>query len=253
MSENNNSKMCCGHKPRLVLPIIGLVLLTGIIVISIVRDRIVSQQFRQVTINGQGRVSYTPDLAMLNLGVQIDKVAKPEEALNQLNSKVEGIVKALGAAGIADENIQTQNYSLYPQYDYKDNVSTVSGYNANEQLVIKIVDYDQNPEKLSQVIAASSKAGINQVNGLWFEASDINDLKQEARIKAIEDARSKSQVLAETAGVRLKKVVGWWENFIQPSPYYSYDGKGGASGANPQLPAGDREVIVELGVTYNIK
>ena len=253
MSEINNSKTCCGHKPRLILPIIGLILLTGIIVVSIIRDRIVSQQFRQVTINGQGKVTYAPDLALVNLGVQIDKVVKPEEALNQLNTKMESIIKALKDIGISEENIQTQNYSLYPQYDYKDNVSTVSGYSANEQLVVKVVDYNKNPEKLSQVIAAASKAGANQVNGLFFEASNINDLKQEARIKAIEDARNKSQVLAETAGVKLKKVVGWWENFIQPTPYYSYDGKGGAAGVGPQIPAGDREVIVEIGVTYNLK
>lgn len=66
-------------------------------------------------------------------------------------------------------------------------------------------------------------------------------------------------VLAESAGVRLKEVTGWYENVVSPMPYYNTAdyGKGGmgAGGAtvSPQTPAGDREVIIEIGVTYNIK
>lgn len=260
-----DKKGCCsdkscghGHKCHGVLPIIGLILLAAIIITAILRDRIVNQQFKTVTITGQGKVTYTPDLAIVNLGVQIDKVAKPEDALNQLNTKVASIMTAVKAVGVAAEDIQTQNYTLYPQYDYKDNVSTVSGYNANEQLVIKVSGYDKDQNKLSQVIAAASKAGANQVNNLSFDASNMNELKQEARLKAIADAKAKSTALADSAGVRLQDITGWYENMVSPMSYYNTAdyGKGGmgAGGAvAPQTPAGDREVIMEIGVTYNIK
>jgi hypothetical protein len=252
----------CGHhhswkSPKAVIALIGLLLLAGIITVAILRDRIVNQQFKSVTVTGQGKVTYTPDLAIVNLGVQIDKVAKPEDALNQLNSKVEGIIKAVKALGIGDADIQTQNYSLYPQYDYKDNVSTVSGYNANEQLVIRVTGYDQDKNRLSQVIAAASKAGANQVNNLTFDASNLSDLKQEARVKAISDAKDKSTALATVAGVKLEEITGWYENMVNPTPMYSTEyakgGMGGGAVSTPQTPAGDREVIVEVGVTYNIK
>lgn len=247
----------CGKKRHSAAKIIGIILLAAVIICAILRDRIVNQQFKAVTITGQGKVSYTPDLAIVTLGVQIDKVAKPDEALNQLNTKVADIIKAVEAIGIAAADIQTQNYSLYPQYDYKDNVSTVSGYNANEQLVIKVSGYDQNKDKLSQVIAAASKAGANQVNNLTFDASNMNDLKQEARVKAIADAKEKSAALADSAGVRLREVTGWYENLVSPMASYSTTeyGKGGmgAGAVSPQTPAGDREVVIEIGVTYNIK
>jgi hypothetical protein len=243
--------------PKYVLILIAIILFAGIISISILRDRIVNQQYRSVTITGQGRVSYVPDLAIINLGVQIDKVAKPEEALNQLNTKVAGIIQALKLIGINPTDIQTQNYSLYPQYDYKDNVSVVSGYNANEQLVIKVKNYDQNPDSLNQIIAAASKAGANQVNNLSFDSSKLNDLKQAARVKAISDAKDKSAALAQAAGVELKDISGWYENFISPLPYVTdYSAKGGmgagAPGA-PTIPVSDREVVIEIGVTYNLK
>jgi uncharacterized protein YggE len=244
--------------PRVAIIILAMLLLAGIITTAILRDRIVNQQFRSVTVTGQGKVTYKPDIAIVTLGVQIDKVAKPEDTLNQLNTKVANIIKAIKNLGITDENIETQNYSLYPQYDYKDNVSVVSGYNANQQLVVKINNYDKDPGKLSAVIAAASKAGANQVNNLNFDASNMNDLKQQARVLAISDAKSKSSALASTAGVRLADITGWYENVISPvSDTYSTDyGKGGAGGAqtsNPSVPSGNNEVLIEIGVTYNIK
>ena len=261
MSEQNNNQNCKCHptwqSPRVILVLVGMLLLAGVIIVAILRDRIVNQQFRAVTVTGQGKLSYNPDIAVVTLGVQIDKVAKPEEALNQLNNKVSGIIKAIKALGITAENIQTQNYSLYPQYDYKDNISTVSGYNANQQIVIKVLEYDKNPDRLSAVIAAASRAGANQVNNLAFDASNMNDLKQAARIKAIADAKTKSDALASAAGVRLEDVTGWYENLVNPLPSYALDyGKGGMGGgavSSPATPAGSREVIIEIGVTYNIK
>jgi uncharacterized protein YggE len=243
--------------PKYVLALVAIVLLAGIITISILRERITNQQFRSVTITGQGKVTYQPDLAIVTLGVQIDKVAKPEDALNQLNSKVANIINEIKKAGINAEDIQTQNYSLYPQYDYKDNVSVVSGYNANEQMVIKVKNYDKSPDVLAKVISAASKAGANQVNNLSFDASNMNDLKQQARVKAIADAKQKSAALASAAGIQLKDITGWYENLVQPLPYGTDNSaKGGVGGGAvnvPNTPAGDNEIIIEIGVTYNIK
>ncbi len=260
MSDMNKECVCVHSwkSPQVIVVIIGMLLIAGVVTVSILRDRLVNQQFRSVTVTGQGKVSYNPDIAVVTLGVQIDKLAKPEEALNQLNNKANNIIKAVKALGITEENIQTQNYSLYPQYDYKDNISVVSGYNANQQIVIKVIDYDKNPNKLSSVIAEASKAGANQVNNLSFDASNMNDLKQAARIKAISDAKSKSDALAAAAGVKLEDITGWYENYINPLPVYATDyGKGGlgAGGAvsSPVIGAGGREVVIEIGVTYNIK
>ena len=243
--------------PRVAIIILAMILLTGIVTIAILRDRIVNQQFKTVTVNGQGKVSYVPDLAIVTLGVQIDKVAKPEEALNQLNNKVNNIIKAVKDLGIPEDSIQTQNYSLSPQYDViKDGVSAVSGYNANQQLVIKVANYDKEPAKLSSVIAAASKAGANQVNNLNFDSSSINDLKQQARVLAISDAKNKSNALASTAGVKLEDITGWYENLISPVPAYGAYNQGAMGGgqmAIPGIPISNREVVIEIGVTYNIK
>lgn len=246
------------RSPKTWLVFLAIIAIAAVAIISILRDRIVNNQQWQVSVVGQGKASYQPDIATVTLGVQIDKAARAEDALDQLNGKMAKIIAAVKAAGIADEDIQTQNYSLYSQYDYIDNASTLTGYNANQQLMVKVREINKDADKVSKVIAAATKAGINQVLGVSFDISNLEDLKQEARIKAIADAKSKAGNIASTAGVRLDKVVGWWENIVQApgiSNSYYYDGKGGAGGAvaSPSVPTGSQEIIIEINLSYKIK
>jgi uncharacterized protein YggE len=251
----------CGHHGRwpVWVKIIAILALCSIIIVAILRDKIVNNQYRSITALGQGRVSYVPDIATVNLGVQVDKAAKADEALAQLNDRIAKVLAAVKSLGVADENIITKNYSLVPQYDYKDNVSTIGGYNANQQLSIKIKDLKNNQDLLNKVVAEATKAGANQVLGIAFEASNIDEVKQEAKVKAIADAKGKAKSLAAAAGVELKDITGWYENFLKGGYYgdVSTDmGKGGygGGGAAPQITtSGDNEVLVEIGVTYNIE
>lgn len=244
---------------KTAIAIILILVLGSIAAVSILRDRIVNYPQYQVSVIGQGKVSYQPDIATITLGVQIDKVAKADEALSQLNTRITSIVAAVKAQGIAPEDIVTQNYSLYPQYDYKDNITTVSGYNANQQISIKVRDLKNNPDKISQVLVEASKAGINQVLGINFDVSNLEDLKQEARLKAMNDAKIKAVDMAGAAGIKLGDIVGWWENVVQApgTQVTAYDsGKGGAGGASyvpSTIPSGNQEIIIEMNVSYRLK
>lgn len=247
------------REPKVVLVLIGLLLLAGIVALAILRERLVSPAQWQVAVIGQGKVSYQPDLAIVTLGVQVDRAVYAESALKQLNDKMQKVVAALKAVQVSAEDITTQNYSLYPQYDYKDGVSTSAGYSANQQVVIKLKDI-QDGSRLSQVIDQATKAGANQITGIAFDLSNLNDLKQEARLKAIADAKQKAQSQAQAAGVRLGKVIGWWENLVQgpgPTSPLAY-GKGGEVGgggtpATPQVATGTQEIIIEVSLNYKVK
>ena len=249
--------------------IILIAAIAAICIVSIIRDRIVNYPQWTVSVTGQAKIPYSPDIAKVTLGVQIDKTAKAEDALNQLNDKISKVAAALKAVGIADTDITTQNYSLDTQYDYVNSINgaastpVVSGYNADEQVLVKVTDVINNKDRLNKVIAEAGKAGANQVLGITFEPSDLENLKQQARIKAIADAQDKAQSLAAAAGVKLKKVVGWWENILQApgingsTPYYDSKGGTGGGGAgasvSPTIPNGDQEIIIEESVNYQIK
>lgn len=244
------------HSPRLVMMFVGMLLLAVVLIVSILRDRIVNQPQWQVSVTGQGKVAYQPDIAVLTLGVQVDRYALAESALRTLNERVAKVVAAVKESGVATDDIQTQAYSLTPQYNYVEGVTYAAGYSANQQLTVKVSKLNENTELLPKVIGAATKAGANQVTSLTFDLSNLNDVKQEARLKAIEDAKSKAGSLAEAVGVKLGDVVGWWENVVQApgGPIVMFDGKGGGPGAaTPTVPTGLQEVVVEVNLNYKIK
>ena len=258
MENNNENKTCFQKHGRGIIIILGMLILASIVIVAILRDRLVYQETRQVAVTGQGRVSYNPDIAIINLGVQINKAKTAEEALNQLNAKMASIINAVKTEGVVDADIETENYNLSPQIEYSNNgIASTTGYNANQQLKIKVRDFDQNKEKLNKVIGAAGKAGTNQINNLTFDYSKLNDLKQQARLLAIKDAKEKSSSMAEAAGVKIRNIASWYENVVQPQITGLAYGMGGAAdyskSSSPQIVEGSREVVVEVIINYNIK
>lgn len=266
METNTNQGNCCVQKfkePKFILLMVGMILLTAIIVVSILRDRIVRFSDNQVTVYGQGKISYAPDEATVTLGVQVDKVWSAEEALRQLNDKIKRIIDAEKAIGISEEDIKTESYNLYPQYDYNNGTSNVSGYSANEHLIVKVRNVKDNPELAGKVISSASGAGVNQILGVNYYVSDLNSIKQQARLAAIADAKSKAEGIFKAAGIKPGKVVGWYENNLQypyPEGQGAYDnaigGRGGMmekSVSSPQVPSGTQEMTIEVGVNYEVK
>lgn len=254
---------CCSKwfKPKYIFGLLAILAITAIVVVSILRDRIVNQQQNQVSVTGQGKISYAPDVAKINLGMQVDKAPTAEAALAQLNDKMNKIVAAAESLGIQKENVKTEAYSLSPQYDYKDGASTVAGFNANQKVEIKVTDIQNNADLVSKVIAAAGAAGTNQVNGIDFSVSNLNDLKQQAKILAIKDAKAKSVDLAKAAGIKLGKIEGWYENVVPIEGQYNSAGGFGGSDAMlsskaapaPQVPSGTQEVVVEVSLNYHVK
>lgn len=253
-----NSNECClsWRNPKTIILLAAILVVGGIVALALVRERIINDYGQRMSFTGQGKVAYKPDTANITLGVQIDNVANAENALNDLNSKMAKIKKVIENLNIAEENILLQNYSLTPQYNMIDNIQKVTGYSANQLIVVKITDLEKNADSITKIIAAANVAGANQINGVSFTTSKLEELKQEARLLAIANAKKKAEELSPTLKIRLKKIVNMWENLIyipemmNSYPTYYYDGKGGAG---PMVPNGNQEIILEVTLEYKVK
>lgn len=245
------------RSPKTIFGFLILISLTAIILVAILQNKISQANTWTVSATGQGKIAYQPDIANLILGVKVEKIEKAENALSQLNEKMNKTLEAIKKTGVNEKDLQVQSFSLYPQYDTIDNITKVSGYSAEQQIFIKVKNLKDDSKKVGQVISEAINAGANEASSITFTVSNLEEIKQQARIKAIQDARQKAQELAQVAGVKLKKVTGWWENIVQ-SPGISssmFEGKGGMSAgySSTSIPNGEQEIIIEENVSYEIK
>ncbi|MFA7286682.1 MAG: SIMPL domain-containing protein [Patescibacteria group bacterium] len=246
-----------GNGSRLVLLGLGIVALTAVVLVAILRDRIVNYPQWQISVTGRATVPYESDEAKVTLGVNVDTETEAAKALTELNTRISKVLAAIEKAGVLKEDIATQSYTLQARYEYVNGQNRPVGYTANQLITITIKQAKDDTNRTSGIIAAATAAGANQVFGISFSPSNLEELRQQARLAAIADAKTKAGAIASGLGVRLRDVVGWWENPISvpgPTPYYGEGlGAGGGGGGSPIVPAGVNEIVVEVNLNYRLK
>jgi hypothetical protein len=209
------------------------------------------EQRHTISFQGSGEVVATPDIAKVALGHSItrDSVAEAQEVNSgKINSVISGLKNDFG---IEDKDIKTTNYSIRPQYDYVDGERQLRGYEVSQNIEVKIRDLD----KIKDVLGFAGEAELNQVGNLSFDIEDKEELKKEAREKAIQEARERADNLAGVLDVNLGKIVNFSEGYQndQPQPVYREMLKAeDASGGAPSIESGSQEIKVNVSLTYEI-
>jgi uncharacterized protein YggE len=223
--------------------------LAGPVPISVTQTSIEKQSTFDVT--GEGSATVIPDVAEVTLGISTTKttVTSAQEEVNQV---INNITQVLKDNGVEEKNIKTENYSVRPEYDYRQN-RRVTGYTVSTNLQVKITDFN----KLNQAIDSAVGLGANQIGSLNFTLSDQTRQKTEteARQEAVKKAKIKAQSLAKAAGIKLGRIVNVQEN-ITPSPgplFRSMEIT--APGAEPveeptQIEPGSTEVKLTITLSY---
>lgn len=259
-------RSCCmgdSFAKKLMFTFLGVLLVYLIFFVgSLVRNNIKKYDFigkadrmeSTILVNGVGRVSGNNDIAMTTIGYSnVDKdVAKAQVD----NKKVmDQIMVELKKMNVEDKDLQT-NYTVYPEYEYlPDRGSTLKGYRVSNQLTVKIRDLS----KVNEVLGLAGKYGATEISGLTFTVDDPENLKSEARLKAVNDAKNKAAYLAQSLGVRLGRVVSYseYENayFDYPTVFAkgNYMGaEGGGGGAPEAVATGSKDVMMNVSISYEI-
>jgi len=208
---------------------------------------------KTISFDGTGKVVATPDIATVELGMTTQD-AKVQTALKTNNTKMNQLVAALKGLGVADADIQTSQYSVYPNYDYSKSPQQLTGYTASQSVTVKIRDLN----KASDVLDAAGSVGANTVSGLNFTIDNPEKPQADARAKAIADAMSKATVLEKQLGVTLTRVVNFSENGQVPTPimYNSMDKLGAgvaAPSVAPAIETGSQDIVSNVTLTFEIQ
>jgi len=228
--------MLAGCEPQIVTPLLS------------------SPEGRSIHVTGSGSVVGEPDIATLNLGVSVEKAAV-EEAREAAASAMTAVIESLKANDIAEKDIQTDNFSIYPQYDYTDNGRVLRGYRVNNTVSAKVREL----ESLSDIIDDAAGAGgdIVVVNSIQFMIEDSTPLQTQARALAVKNAEAKAQTLAEAGGVTLGKPITITEMSAGGGPPIAFAESAAlaADSARSSTPieAGELTVTVNVTVVYEIE
>ncbi|QWG18653.1 SIMPL domain-containing protein [Bradyrhizobium sediminis] len=200
-----------------------------------------------ITVTGEATVSVPPDLAQVDGGVTSEaKTAR--EASEANNAAMSKVLLALKAANIQEKDIQTSRLSLQPQYaPNRAGPSAVVGYRASNRVTIKVRDVS----KVAGAIDTLVGAGANEIGGINFMVSQASKLLDEAREKAVADARRKAEIYARAAGVTLGAPLSISEEGnAPPVPYRRM--AAGMVAATP-VAQGEETLSVTVSVSWAIK
>ncbi|MBU2542032.1 SIMPL domain-containing protein [Patescibacteria group bacterium] len=261
------SLMKCGCNEmvkKLFITLLGILLVYVVVLVgSMIRNNLQEYDYigkadrmeRTITIEAEGKVTATPDIAVTTMGMVSEgvTVAEAQEkntlVMNDLTAKLKNL-------GIDEDDLQTMDYNIYPRYDYTEKDGRVlEGYEVHQSLKVKIRDLDL----ANSVLALAGEVGANSVSGLDFTLDDDEVYKAQARDEALLKVVEKAKILSQSLGVGLVKVVAYDEyesgaNGIPIYKAYSESAYGIGGGLpTPDVQAGSTDVMMNVAVTFEIR
>lgn len=144
---------------------------------------------RTITVQGEGDVSVTPDVAIVVLEVAgTGPTAQAAQA--ETNDVAVNVTQALRQAGIMPRNVQVADMQL--------------GLVGEEFRGVQVLEAEvADLGRLSSVLDLALASGATAVRSVTYSVRREAELRQQAVDRAIRDARSRAQAAADASGVTL--------------------------------------------------
>ena len=205
-----------------------------------------------ITVTGRGSVSATPDVAQIDIGIEVSAKTVADSRQRAARAMT-AVMNVLDDEGVEETDIQTRSFSIYPRYSYPEGKpAVITGFVVNNQVTVKVRKIDN----VSTVIDRATQAGGDMVrmNGISFIVDKQEQFLNEAREEAITDARKKAQVLADAAGIKLGNV-----RTINETTTFGGEARFGIAEAafdtraKSPISPGEQELTVNVSVVYEVK
>lgn len=215
-----------------------------------------------ISVSGTSEVMAIPDVAQFSFSVRAEgETATKAQAVSA--KSINTIMDFLTGNGVEEKDIKTEGYNLFPKYHYEQRPCTVNycppgesiqdGFEVSQTITVKVRDTNKAGELLSGV----GEAGATDISGLSFSIDDTDNLKQQARREAIIKAKEQAILLADALGVKLGKMVSYYEEDpFMPSPYYGMGVDMMAKAelvSAPDIPTGESTITSRVNLVFEIK
>jgi uncharacterized protein YggE len=204
---------------------------------------------RTVTVSAAGQVSAEPDIARISTGV-VTEAATARDALTRNSDAMAKLIAGLKDNGIDAKDIQTSSFSIDPRYNnpLEGQTAVITGYRVANQVEVTARDL----ERLGEVMDSLVVLGANQMNGLTFDVSKAETLKDDARKEAIANALRRAKLYAAAAGAEVGEVIAIAEDAAQFQPVEVRMDRAMKAEAVP-IERGSQTLEARVTVTWSLK
>lgn len=239
---------------------ITAMILSTIVILSMLGVVIyfVANPSQKVSVAGTSSVTVVPDVVAVYFNV-ISEGATASEVKDE-NAEVSGaVIAALVGIGVSEEDIVTEYYSIYQDYDWINGYQSYKGYIASHTLKVELTGEDM--ELAGEIIDVGVDAGAN-INYINFELKQEtqNQYKTIALQQATQDARAKAEGIAQGLGKKLGRVVSvsTSEFIYTPRTLYASEDSAGtdveeAKQAVTNIQPGEQEISGYVEVIYSLR
>ncbi|MBM4762855.1 SIMPL domain-containing protein [Bacillus sp. B15-48] len=203
---------------------------------------------RTITVYGNYKLSIQPNVAEIRIGVE-ERAVELHNAQQESARRIQQVIQAVVNMGVAQTNIQTVDYHIYPLYDFIDGSQQFKGYQVTHMLSIAI----ENINQIGIIIDTAIQHGANRVSNIKFTVSNIEGYYQQALQMAIENAVMKAQTIANAMRVTLHPIpvqIVEQTTKTPPFPHQIYTETGVVAGVATPIEPGQLEIEANIVVKF---
>ena len=195
-----------------------------------------------VTVSGEAKSEQKSQVATFNAGVMVVSDNK-ENAVSEVNTKMEAIVASVKEFGIDEKDVKTQNLSIYQQEQPR-----VGEWRVSTDISIKLREVD----KANDLADLLTQSGATSVYGPSFTVDDTEEAEAGLVDQAIKNAREKAEAIAAASGGKLGKVMSVTEG-TAGSGFYPIAERSMSGGGGAALEPGSQTVSKTVTVVFELE
>lgn len=212
-----------------------------------------AQEKPLVNVNGEHIIKVQPDEADVNFMIST-KHKNLQNAKKENDAIVSKAISYLKKQGLSEKDIRTTRVNLNPYSEYVKDKDPIPMFNAEQAITFKLRDLD----KLAVLISGLVDLGVNNIQNVEFKSSKIEEIQNEARAKAMLDAKQKATILAQALEQSIGAAYSIQDNTSSnngsPRPMMAmYKSVSMDNSEQEPIATGEIEVIARVSVGFLLK
>ena len=195
-----------------------------------------------IEVVGKAKIMAMPNVASIAFTVETN-ATKAQQAVNQNAKRAERLLKTLRQIGGKEVKLKTSSFSLSPVYD-KENRLRPKGYRVSNTVMLET----KNTDKLGTFIDEASNAGVSRIGSIIFSTDQEEQLRKEAAVRAVRQAKELAAELAKAAGLTIKKIIKL--TYSPRGPVRPYRMQAMAAAARTPIEVGDISLEESVNVVF---